>query len=241
MFAKRRFFCYTMFIMIKKIDIAGIELDNYTVRETIMQVEKQMSDQGFHTIEEVNMDMLILGETDEVVRQALTTVEHTVIAEAGILDAVGAGSYQRKHEIEHHDFFYEMMKRIERNHKTVFLIGDTEENTIKAQEELAELYPKCVINGTEALENCQGAVDAVVNEINANTPDVILSVLPSPTQEHFLVENREKLSAGLWYGIGDRKHLKPMNRLAGGLRNLIRTRRLEKSLNSYERERGKNS
>ena len=127
--------------MIKKIDIAGIELDNYTVRESIMQIEKQMSDHGFHTIEEVNMDMLILGETDEVVRQALTTVEHTVISEAGILDAVGVGTYQRKHEIEHHDFFYEMMKRIERNHKSVFLIGDTEEDTIKAQEELMELYP----------------------------------------------------------------------------------------------------
>ena len=98
-----------------------------------------------------------------------------------------------------------------------------------------------MISGVEALENCQGTADAVVNEINASTPDVILSVLPSPAQEHFLVENREKLSAGLWYGIGDRKHQKPMNRLAGGLRNLIRTRRLEKRLNSYEQEREKDS
>ena len=40
--------------MIKTIDFAGIVLDNYSVRETIMNVEKNMSDQGFHTIEEVN-------------------------------------------------------------------------------------------------------------------------------------------------------------------------------------------
>ncbi len=223
--------------MIKKIDIAGIALDNYTVRETIMQIEKQMSDHGFHTIEEVNMDMLMLMETDEAVRQALTTVEHTIIAEAGILDAVGAGSYQRRHEIEHHDFFYEMMKRIERNHKTVFLIGDTEENTRKAKEDLEEQYPKCVIGGTEALETCQGTVDAIVNEINSTTPDVILSFLPSPEQEHFLMENKDKLSAGLWYGVGDRKHHKSGKRLMEGLRRLIRTRRLEKHLNSYEQEK----
>mgnify|MGYP006923435986 CR=1 FL=1 len=31
--------------------------------------------------------------------------------------------------------------------------------------------------------------DAMVNEINALTPDMILSVLPSPDQEHFLMEN----------------------------------------------------
>ena len=40
--------------MIKTIDFAGIELDNYTVREMSMNVEKDMSDHGFHTIEEVN-------------------------------------------------------------------------------------------------------------------------------------------------------------------------------------------
>ena len=54
--------------MIKTIDVAGIELDNYTVRETIMNVEKNMSDSGFHTIEEVNMEMLLQAESDEVIR-----------------------------------------------------------------------------------------------------------------------------------------------------------------------------
>ena len=57
--------------MIKTIDVAGIELDNYTVRETIMNVEKNMSDSGFHTIEEVNMEMLLQAESAEVIREAL--------------------------------------------------------------------------------------------------------------------------------------------------------------------------
>ena len=101
--------------MIKTIDFAGIELDNYTVREMIMNVEKDMSDHGFHTIEEVNMDTLMLAETDELVRKAIGFAEHTVIAENGILEAVGAGSYQHRHEIEHHDFFFELMKRVEQS------------------------------------------------------------------------------------------------------------------------------
>ena len=66
--AKRIQFCYTRGAMIKTIDVAGIELDNYTVRETIMNVEKNMSDSGFHTIEEVNMEMLLQAESDEVIR-----------------------------------------------------------------------------------------------------------------------------------------------------------------------------
>lgn len=219
--------------MIKTINVAGIELDNYTVRETIMSVEKEMSDNAFHTIEEVNMDTLMMAGTDSVIREALETVEHTVIAEKGILDAVGAGNYQRNHEIEHHDFFYEMMKRIERNRKTLFLIGDTTENTGLMYDRIRELYPKCEITGTAALEEYRMATDAVVNEINALSPDVILSVLPSPDQEHFLMDNREKLSAGLWYGIGKMELEKPLGRIAGGIRNLIRTHKLEKQVNQY--------
>ena len=216
--------------MIKTIDFAGIVLDNYSVRETIMNVEKNMSDQGFHTIEEVNMDTLMQAETDEVIKEALQIVEHTVIAEAGILDAVGAGSYQRRHEIEHHDFFYELMKRIERNHKTMFVIGDSMERVEQMCELISDRYPKCEIVGMEALDECTGATDAVVNEMNAVAPDVIFSIIPSPQQEHFLMENREKISAELWYGIGKIELGKARSRLALKIRKLVRTHKLEKQL-----------
>ena len=216
--------------MIKSVDFAGIQLDNYTVRETIMNVEKNMSDHGLHTIEEVNMDTLMLADSDDTVRAALDFVEHTVIAEAGILDAVGAGSYQRRHEIEHHDFFYELMKRIERNHKTMFVIGDSMERVEQMCELISDRYPKCEIVGMEALDECTGATDAVVNEMNAVAPDVILSIIPSPQQEHFLMENREKISAELWYGIGKIELGKARSRLALKIRKLVRTHKLEKQL-----------
>ena len=70
-------------------------------------------------------------------------------------------------------------------------------------------------------------------EINALTPDMILSVLPSPDQEHFLMENCEKLSAGLWYGIGSWDFTKRRQGLLGNIRNLIRTHKLERQLIHY--------
>lgn len=55
--------------MIKKIDIAGLQLDNYTVREMIMRVDRRISEKILTTIEEVNMDTLALAESDEEVKQ----------------------------------------------------------------------------------------------------------------------------------------------------------------------------
>ena len=51
------------------------------------------------------------------------------------------------------------------------------------------------------------------------------------------MDNRDKMSAGLWYGVGDRKQQKPGKHFAGGIRSLIRTRRLEKRLISYGQEK----
>ena len=71
----------------------------------------------------------------------------------------------------------------------MFVIGDTTEHVEKTCAFLSEHFGKCEILGAEAFENCQGGTDAMVNEINALTPDMILSVLPSPDQEHFLMES----------------------------------------------------
>lgn len=220
--------------MIKKIDIAGIRLDNYTVREAILNLEREMSDQGFHTVEEVNTDTLMLAAADETVRTVLKSLNHTVIAESGILEAVGASSYQRRNEIEHHDFFYELMRRIERGKKGIYLIGDSKERMDAIADRIEALYPDCVLVGSAMLEGWEGTVDAVVNDINAATPDVVLSVLSSPGQEIFLMENRDKLSANLWYGMGTVELEAKEKGIVGFFRKIIRMHRLEKQIHNYE-------
>ena len=47
------------------------------------------------------------------------------------------------------------------------------------------------------------------------------------------MENREKLSAGLWYGMGKMELEKPLGRISGCIRNMIRTHKLEKQVNQY--------
>ena len=57
--------------MIKKIDIMGIGLDNYTVRESMRQVENYLSNDVLNTIENISMQMLIASETDPVVHNVI--------------------------------------------------------------------------------------------------------------------------------------------------------------------------
>ncbi len=222
--------------MIKKIDIMGILLDDYTVREALHQIESLSDDNVLRSIESISMQMLMEAEQDEELRNAISSLDLAIVGQKEILEVAGAGTMQRIKETEENDFFYEFLKRLERNHKRLFLLGETKEKNSRIKEKLIEQYPQLSIAGEYALENCIGDQAAVINEMNAATPDLVLSVLPSPTQEHFFWERKDKINARIWYGVGDveidgRTGVKKM------VTSLLHRGRLKSSIEKYEKKK----
>lgn len=155
--------------MIKKVDILGIQLDNYTVREAIMCVERYLSNNVLNTIESISLQMLIDSETNPVLKEVMSSLDLAIIGEKEIIQAAGLESMQRIRETEENDFYFEFFKRIERNKKSVFLLGDTQEKIDSLKAELTEDYPKLIFAGEYAVETCVGDLEAVINDMNATT------------------------------------------------------------------------
>ena len=65
--------------MIKKIDILGIQLDNYTVREAIMRVEAWYDNNMLNVIEMVSMQMLTESESDPVLKEVVSSLDLALI------------------------------------------------------------------------------------------------------------------------------------------------------------------
>lgn len=224
--------------MIKKIEILGIQLDNYTVREASMLVENYLTDDVPNAIEHISMRMLVNAEADAILKDAISALSLAVIGDKEILQAAGAGTMQQIREIEENDFFSEFFKRIERNGKSIFLLGETAERLTWIKERLSQEFSRLTVAGEYATEACVGVLDAVINDMNAATPDVIVSVLPSPMQEHFFWEYREKMNAKIWYGIGDIEfHTKQMIRQ--NVRSVIKRMRLKNQIKKYREKRRK--
>lgn len=214
----------------------GILLDDYTVREALHQIESFSDDNVLRSIESISMQMLMEAEQDEELRNAISSLDLAIVGQKEILEVAGAGTMQRIKETEENDFFYEFLKRLERNHKRLFLLGETKEKNNRIKEKLIEQYPQLSIAGEYALENCIGDQAAVINEMNAATPDLVLSVLPSPTQEHFFWEHKDKINARIWYGVGDveidgRTGVKKM------VTSLLHRGRLKSSIEKYEKKK----
>ena len=224
--------------MLKKLDILGLELDNYTVREAMMKVEVYLNNDVMNTIETISMGMIEKAGNHEMMHNCLQELDLAVIGEKEILSAAGVNSVQRTKETVDNDFFHEFMKRIIRNRKTVYLLGEKREDTTYLLSFLAEEYEKLQIVGQYAMEDCPGDLDAVVNAINVEAPAVIFSVLPSPYQEQFLVDNKGKLNAKVWYGLGE-NYAADENRhsLLRWLKRMIHRKKLTNRLNEYNNEK----
>ena len=88
--------------------------------------------------------MLIASETDPVVHNVISELDLSVIGEKEILKAADADSMQRVQETEQNDFSYEFYRRIERNKRSIFVLGQTEEDVQKVKAELQEAFPKLI-------------------------------------------------------------------------------------------------
>lgn len=81
--------------MTKKIDILGLSLDNYTVREAIRQVETFLENNVLNTIENISMQMLIDAEESETLREVIQGLDLAIIGEKEILQVAGIDTMQR--------------------------------------------------------------------------------------------------------------------------------------------------
>lgn len=188
--------------MMKKMDLAGVRIDDYNIREAMRKVEIYLNNESMNTVETITMNTIVAAGEDEEVRQCLEKMDLVIAGEKEILELAGVVSSQRIREVEDREFFYEFMKRAVRNHQTFFLLSQTEEEIRELDAFLQDLYDNRVqICGQYAFEDCLGDEADIVNEINGVSPRIILSTLPTPEQEHFLHRHQGMFNAKIWYGI----------------------------------------
>jgi len=189
--------------MKKKIEILGLEIDNYSVREAILLVEGYLNNTSINIIETISTRMLSDAEHMQIVRQAISEADLTVIGEKEILVAAGIVTPQRLKETKEQEFFREFMKRIVRNHKRLYILAEEQSKIEKFDKILREEYPKYIMAGGAALNECSGDFENIINVLNGETADVVISLIPSPRQEEFILNYKDKMSAKIWYSLGN--------------------------------------
>ncbi|MCR4955751.1 MAG: WecB/TagA/CpsF family glycosyltransferase [Lachnospiraceae bacterium] len=219
--------------MIKKIEVMNIELDNYSTREAMLLVETFLNNTVLNVIEEVSMRLLVDAKEDGELQESIRSFDLAIPGDREILVEAGYDNSPQINDVDNDNFFHEFAKRVIRNKKSVFLLGQTEEDVEKLQEYLKGDYERMNIIGMSYLDKYQDDL-GIINEINIAAPDVILSVIPSPGQERFIAEQKQRLHAKLWYGM-NAKYLtrKSGNKVALFAKTLVGRMLFKRGLSDY--------
>lgn len=218
-----------------KIEIFGIEMDCLSAKAGMIKVLQYMENDSIDTIEIMSMNMLMNGQDNGPWKEHAGAVELVIPGESEILEAVGITDKTLLREAKERVFLKMFMRYLQKNHRRVFLLAETEKE-LTAVEEAVRRYNRGIrIAGHALMSPEDGRTESVINDINGTETDCILSVLTSPFQEEFIYENKALLNAKLWFGCGNALGLSYDERPF-----LKRARRfMEKKLFRYRVEREK--
>lgn len=188
--------------MSKQIEVMGVALNDDCVWEMLPVVDTYLNNSEMNFLVAVSMRMLVMAQQDPQIREILQSFDVALPGEVGILAQAGNTNNQLKREIEDNSFFGEFMRMVQKQEKTVYLLGETSMQCSELGIFIKRYYGQTRVVGECALNDWQDVAE-VINRINIAAPDVILSVIPSPRQELFIHQQKSMLHAKVWYGLND--------------------------------------
>lgn len=197
--------------MNNKINVLELELHNDTAKEAMQKVMDYMTTEPLNIVEIISSDSLLLSKEDEAFRDNIAQSDLVLTVEKSFLELAGVTDRRRLQEAENGLFLKMVLHYFHKNHVRVFLLVESEEDKLRLQEYFENYYAGIDIVGAESVAANRAMDDMILNSINGVEAECVISILPSPLQEAFVVRNRILLNTRLWLGFG--KNIKlPLNK-----------------------------
>lgn len=188
----------------RHMQVLGVELQDYTVREAMRKTDYFLRDNKVSTIAYITIRGLMAAEESPELRSFLSNIDLTVAADSDILRAAGVENRNRIKEIENDEFMEEFLKKLVRGKRKVYLLTGTKEQLQELEECLKSYQEKLRIVGRFSLDELEKEEDYLINEMNGLMPEVVISNISSPQREQFFENNHMKMNARIWLMLKDK-------------------------------------
>ena len=198
-------------VMNNKINVLELELHNDTAKEAMQKVMDYMRTDPLNIVEFISSDSLLLSKDDEVLRDNIAQSDLVLTVEKSFLELAGVTDRRRLQEAENGLLLKMILHYFHKNRSRVFLLVESEEDRTRLKDYFEGYYSGIDIVGTEIVSKDSSMDDMILNCIHGVEAECVISVLPSPLQEAFVVRNKILLNARLWLGLGKKMKL-PLNK-----------------------------
>ena len=119
--------------MIEKMNIFDVEIPILTAKEAMIRAMQYLESESVDTIELVSMDMLMKERENAQWKEQINELTMLLPENTEILKAAEIENEKLFRETEENVFLKMFMKYMQKNHKKIFLLADSEENLVQAQ------------------------------------------------------------------------------------------------------------
>jgi len=185
-----------------KVDILGVQVDSVTMAQAVAQVESYMDEKKNVLIATANAEMIMRATHDSELKEILNAAALVVPDGAGTVWAAHHLGYEMPERVAGYDLAQELMRIAPSKKQKVFFFGSAPGVAEKAKAKAEELYPGIEIVGTRDGYFKPEDEPAIIAEIKAAQPDLLLAALGVPKQEKWLNAHLQELGVPVSIGVG---------------------------------------
>ncbi|SFR65055.1 WecB/TagA/CpsF family glycosyltransferase [Anaeromicropila populeti] len=184
-----------------KVSIMGLDVDLISTDSFSSRIEQYLTNDYLNIIFLLSTKMVYDAMEVEEYKDILSKAHMLIPGEEALLSEFHVEALRETGIVTNYRCMYQLLDGIKGEHKTMYVVGSSEEKIKQFMEFCHMIYPGTKILGAYCI-NPEINVELVINEINGANPDILTVILDSPEQENWIIENSATINAKLCIGIG---------------------------------------
>ncbi len=198
----------------QKINLFGMNLTDYSLREAISITDRFLGSGSLNTILFISAKMLVGAGISSEQKAWIEDVDLIIWSDAEIIKQAGVKAKDRIHEVENQEYIKELLKRLGRGKKPIYLLAESEEELEKLKRDLLHLREDLKIVGGGAADAEWDGWEDEANRMNNLVPAAIISRMDFARQEKLMSDMKRFLNADIWLALNNQMILNEQGRFS---------------------------
>jgi len=183
-----------------KINIRGVYFDNLTLMDALYAIRQRLDKSEKMLIATANSEIVQMCTEDKVLLQTINSADMITADGIGVIYASRILGTPLKERVAGYDLACALLPELERTGRSLYLLGAAPGVAERAKERIIQKYPEINIIGTN--DGFFHDDEKIIQRINTVKPDVVFVCLGAPKQENWMIQNRDRVCAGVMIGLG---------------------------------------
>lgn len=186
----------------QRLDFLGVPVDDVTTREALDWFSHAIAGRSCAQVCTVNPEFVMAAQHNEAFRAVLQAAQLCLPDGQGLLWASRLRGHPLRERVAGSSFVWHVCARAAADGWRIFLLGAAEGVAATAAQVLCAAHPALQVVGTYSGSPHPDALPAILAQVHAARPDVLLVAYGAPQQDLWIAANRAMLAVPVMMGVG---------------------------------------